>query len=204
MRQLGVCAHAFNMWPSFKWTNAQIPPTISMLLVDPSPFRSVPYSRPLYATAPRLGWLFMQHALLSSYNKSIQINLMLTYFDFKQLPTKPNDDDVASTFHSLVVCFYNAMENEAHFVLECVSLLYNPIMGKFFIKMWGCSLREPWVFLSAELWVDICLHLMEVTALCHSEELVALKPSWCIFNFVSLLASRTQKSIPFHFSSHVR
>lgn len=63
----------------------------------------------------------MQHALLSSHNKSIQINLMLTYFDFEQLPTKPNDDAVAWTFHFLVVCFINAVEHEAHFVLECVS-----------------------------------------------------------------------------------
>ena len=84
-------------------------------------------------------------------------------------------------------CSYNAIEHEAHCVLQCP--LYNPIRDKFqslFENVVSGSFKS---FFQLDHQVDINLHLMEAigaTAFCHSRELTSLKLSWCIFSPIGL------------------
>ena len=80
---------------------------------------------------------------------------------------------------------YNAVENEAHFVLGYP--LYNPITNKFpslFEYVVPGSLKS---FFQCDQQVNISLYLAEVaTVVCHSRELAGLKPCWCTFRPTSL------------------
>jgi hypothetical protein len=94
--------------------------------------------------------------------------------------------------------FYNAVENEAHFVLEY--LLYNPIRDKFsslFANVVPGSLKCSF---QLDQLVSISLYLIKATALCHSKEIIDKKPSWCTFNPISLFGFLNFKinSISYH------
>ena len=83
-------------------------------------------------------------------------------------------------------CSYHAIENESHFKLDLSS--FKPIRDKFpslFEDVVLESLKSVFQF---DHQVDINFFLKEVATLCHSRELVDLKPSWCPVNPISLLA----------------
>jgi hypothetical protein len=72
-------------------------------------------------------------------------------------------------------CSYNAIVNEAHFVLECP--LYNRIRDKSppqFKSVVSGNLKS---FFQLDQQVNISLYLTEITGLRHSRELTSLKPS---------------------------
>ena len=83
-------------------------------------------------------------------------------------------------------CSYNAVENEAHFMLECP--LYNPIRDKFPSLFENVVPRSLKSFFPLDQQVKISLYLTKATTLRHSKELSSLKPSWCIFNLISLFS----------------
>ena len=91
-------------------------------------------------------------------------------------------------------CSYNVVENEAHFVLECP--LYKLIRVNFSTLFDNVVLGSLKYFIQLDHQVDINLYLMEAIALCHSRELVGLKPLWCTCSPFSLLGF-------LDFSSHV-
>ena len=74
-------------------------------------------------------------------------------------------------------CSCNTIQDEAYFMLEC------PIRVKFpslFENIIQGSLKSL-----LDHQVGISLYLTEASTLCHSRELVSVKPSWCFF-FVPL------------------
>jgi hypothetical protein len=80
-------------------------------------------------------------------------------------------------------CSYNAVENEAHFVLECP--LCNHVRDKFPSLFENVVLENLKSFLQLNHQVDINLYLTKATALRHSRDLVDFKPSWCTFSPIS-------------------
>ena len=106
------------------------------------------------------------------------------------LPLKLDDGRLSLSLQILefsLICSYSAVENEAHFVLEC--LLYNPVRHKFpslFEEVILGSLKYFYSFFQLDHQVDISLYLTEATALQHSRKLVGFKPLWCTFKPISL------------------
>jgi hypothetical protein len=84
-----------------------------------------------------------------------------------------------------------------HFVLECP--LYNSIRDKFQSLFERVELGSLTSFFSLDHQIYFSLYLTEATALCHFVELAGSTPSMCTFSLISLSASRTLKSISFHF-----
>ena len=72
-------------------------------------------------------------------------------------------------------CSYNAIENEAHFVLECP--LNNPIRDKFPSQFENVVPRSLECFFRLDQQVNIRLYLKDATALHHSRQLTGLKSS---------------------------
>ena len=72
-------------------------------------------------------------------------------------------------------CSYTAIENEAHFVLECP--LNNPIRDKFPSRFENVVPRSLKCFFRRDQQVNTSLYLTEATALHHSRELTGLKSS---------------------------
>lgn len=88
------------------------------------------------------------------------------------------------------LCSYNALKNEAHFVLE--SPLHSPIIEKY-SSFFENVVRELgslniYLFLITQS-VEISLYFMETTTLCHTRELASLKPPWCTLSPISILHS---------------
>ena len=94
-------------------------------------------------------------------------------------------------------CSYIVVENEVCFELECP--MYNPIWDKFSSLFENVVLGSLKSFFQLDHQVDISLYLTEATALRHSMKLANLRPSWCAFRLISILASLTLKSISIHF-----
>ena len=81
--------------------------------------------------------------------------------------------------------------------------LYNSIKDKFQtlyenVLLLSITFKS---FFQLDHEVDISLYIMEATTLRHPTKLANLKPSWCIICPISLLASRTLKSISLYFIS---
>ena len=136
----------------------------------------------------------MKHSLTTTYCKIIvayrTLNRRLSIETEQWTPITISRDTRLCHFSS-----YNGVKNEEHFVLECP--LNNPISEKF-----------PWIFKNVVLGslesffqldhqVGSSLYLIKAIALRHSRELTGLKPSQCTFSTISILASRTLKSISF-------
>ena len=94
-------------------------------------------------------------------------------------------------------CSYIAVENEAHFVLECP--LIQPYKRKVSVTTHQSSKGSLKYFFQWDHQVDISLYLTEATARHHSGELASLKPSWCTSkSHYPFCPSKLQKSISFH------
>ena len=104
--------------------------------------------------------------------------------------------------HDCYIFSYNAVENEAQFVLECTP--YNPIGDKFPSLFENVMLGCLESFFRFDHQVEITLCLMEATALHHFWESVGLKPSWSTFSPIRLLASTTLKTISFQSMSWLK
>jgi hypothetical protein len=81
------------------------------------------------------------------------------------------------------LCFYDAIINEAHFMLECP--LDNSIRDKFPSLFENIVLESLKSYLQLDHQVDISLYLTEATILHHSRELI----SWCETIPLAFLAS---------------
>ena len=99
-------------------------------------------------------------------------------------------------------CSYYVVENEAHFVLEWP--LYNPIRHEFPSLFENVVLGSLKSFVQIDQHVNISLYVIEVAALCHSRELIGLKPSSCTFIPVSLFGFPDYKINFISFSYHTR
>ena len=95
---------------------------------------------------------------------------------------------------------YDAVENEAHFVLKCP--LYNSNRAEFHSIFENVELGSLKSILQLDHQVIISLYLTEATALCHSRELGSLTPSWWIVSRINLMASL--HSISFHSTTHAQ
>ena len=76
-------------------------------------------------------------------------------------------------------CSYNAIDNEAHFVLECP--LYNLAKDKFPSLFENVILGSLKSFLQSDQQVDTSLYLTEATVLHNSKGLATLRSSWLYF-----------------------
>ena len=83
-------------------------------------------------------------------------------------------------------CSYNAVENEASFVLECP--LYNPNRKKSPSLFENIVLGSLESFFQLDQQVNISLCLTEATTLRHSTKLIGLKSSWYTFNLIRLFS----------------
>ena len=83
-------------------------------------------------------------------------------------------------------CSYDAIENEARYVLECP--LYNPTRDKFTSLFENEVLESLKSFFQSSQQVNVSLHLTKATALHQSGDLTSLKPSWYTFSLISLLS----------------
>ena len=102
------------------------------------------------------------------------------------LSFKLDDGRVISISRDSRLCHfysYNAIENEAHFVLEWP--LSNPIGDKFSSQFENVVPKDL-KFFQVDQQVNISLYLTEATTLHHSKELTSLKPSWSTFSPISL------------------
>ena len=107
-----------------------------------------------------------------------------------ELPSKSGNGRLSLSLETTRLChfcFYNAIENDGHFVMECP--IYNPIRHKFPSLFENVVLGSLKSFFQLDYQVDISLYLSKATAPYHSRKLVGLKPSWCTFNPIGLFFS---------------